>query len=443
MQSPPHFIYPPCPYIHTMNSAKSLSRQARSAIPHGVNSPVRHYDPYPFFADHAQGCHIWDTEGHKLIDLCNGYGSMLLGHRHPDIIQAVQSQLNRGTLFCTPTSLETDVSSMLCDMYPSIQLARMVNTGGEATMAAIRLARGYTGKSKIVMFEGGYHGAHDSVLVRAGSGLAQMAISSSAGIPSGTPDNTILARYNDTDYLADILESHNDVAAVIVEPVMANMGLIPPDDHFLEDIRHITKQHDTLLIFDEVITGFRMSLGGAQAYYSVTPDITTLAKALGNGFAVSVVGGRKDIMEMLAPGGPVYQASTFAGNPISAAAAAASMRTMRHKADTMYDTLEKYCIQISGTIRDTASDLHIPCQVNAISSMLQVFFTDGTVRDAHTAKKSDTYTFAKLFGALLRRGIFVAPSQFETVFLSDAISDDTVSQVCDAYAASIQDAAIP
>lgn len=426
-----------------MNSAKELNQQAKSVIPHGVTSPVRHYDPYPFFADHSEGCHIWDTEGHKLIDLCNGYGSMLLGHRHPDIMQAVQSQMNRGTLFCTPTSSEIDVSSMLCELYPSIQLARMVNTGGEATMTAIRLARGYTGKSKIVMFEGGYHGAHDSVLVRAGSGLAQMSISSSAGIPDTIPDNTILARYNDADSISDILESDDDIAAVIMEPVMANMGLIPPDDHFLEDIRHLTGQHDTLLIFDEVITGFRMSLGGAQAYYSVTPDITTLAKALGNGFAVSAVGGRRDIMEMLAPGGPVYQASTFAGNPISAAAAIASMRTMRHKSHTMYGTLEKYCIQISDTIRDTAADLHVPCQVNSISSMLQVFFTDHAVRDIDTAKKSDAGTFAKLFGALLKRGIFVAPSQFETVFLSAAISDDTISQICDAYVSSMQDAVIP
>lgn len=423
-----------------MNTAKELNRQARAVIPHGVNSPVRHYDPYPFFADRAQGCHIWDTEGHKMIDLCNGYGSMLLGHRYPDIIQAVQSQMARGTLFCTPTSLETEISSMLCELYPSIQLARMVNTGGEATMTAIRLARGYTDKSKIIMCEGGYHGAHDSVLIRAGSGLAQMAVSSSAGIPDTIPNNTLLARYNDIDSLAGTLESNDDIAAVIMEPVMANMGLIPPDDHFLDSVRRLTKQHDTLLLFDEVITGFRMSLGGAQAYYSVTPDITTLAKALGNGFGVAAVGGRRDIMEMLAPGGPVYQASTFAGNPISAAAAAASMHTMRRKADTMYDTLEKYCIQISDTIRDTAADLHIPCQVNMISSMLQVFFTEHAVRDIETVKKSDTDMFAKLFRSLLKCGIFVPPSQFETVFLSNAMSDDTISQICDAYASSIREA---
>ena len=425
-----------------VNSAKELNQQAKSVIPHGVTSPVRHYDPHPFFADRAQGCHIWDTANHKMIDLCNGYGSMLLGHRHPDIIHAVQSQMNKGTLYCTPTQLETDVSSLLCELHPSIESARMVNTGGEATMTAIRLARGYTGRSKIVMFEGGYHGAHDSVLVRAGSGLAQMAISSSAGIPPTIPHNTILARYNDADNLADIMKSDDDIAAVIIEPVMANMGLIPPDDHFLDAVRHITQQHDTLLIFDEVITGFRMSLGGAQAYYTVTPDITTLAKALGNGFAAAAIGGRRDIMEMLAPGGTVYQASTFAGNPVSATAALASMRTLRRDAHMIYDRLERYCMQISDTIRDTAADLHVPCQVNTISSMLQVFFTDTSVRDAGAAKKSDTDTFTKLFAALLKHGVFVAPSQFETVFLSAAMSDDTVSQICDAYAASIRDAII-
>lgn len=423
----------------TSPGSEELSRRAREVIPHGVNSPVRHYDPYPFYATRSDGSRIWDADGRELVDLCNGYGAMLLGHRHPDIVRAVTDQIAHGTLFCVPTQLETEVSEMIAGNYPSVDLARMVNTGSEATMTAIRLARGYTGRPKIVTFEGGYHGAHDSVLVRAGSGSAHLGVPASEGGLPGVSSQTIVARYNDPAGLAEIIESHdNEIAAVIMEPVMANMGLIPPKDGFLEEVRRMTRQHGILLIFDEVVTGFRMSQGGAQRYYHVTPDLTTLAKALGNGFAAAAIGGRRDIMEMLAPGGNVYQASTFAGNPVAAAAAAASIRTINGMAGTLYGDLERICGKVASAVDEIASDLGIPHRVHHISSMMQVFFSDGDVYDYRTAKRSDAARFREMFDGLLENGTFVAPSQYETVFFSAALNREDVVGVVESYRTSLE-----
>ncbi len=421
-----------------MSVSRILSRRARECIPHGVNSPVRHYDPYPFFVRRSEGSRIWDADGQELIDMCNGYGALLLGHRHPAVIRAVIEQMEKGTLFCIPTELEVYVSELLCHNYPSVDMARMVNSGGEATMAAIRLARSYTGNPKIVMFEGGYHGAHDSVLAKAGSGSAHMGISSSAGVLPDISRHTIMAKYNDISGLADILETRQDVAGVIMEPVMANMGLVPPGNDFLQQVRHMTMQQGVPLIFDEVVTGFRMSPGGSQSYYSVTPDMTTLAKALGNGFAVAAIGGKRAIMEDLAPGGPAYQASTFGGNPIAAAAAISSINTINRTAAHLYPRLERYCDMVAKTIRDVAADNRILCQVNNISSMLQVFFTDHAVQDYVTAKKSDTARFRTLFDLLLAKGVFVAPSQYETVFLSGAMTSDDIDKICESYQTSLE-----
>lgn len=427
------------PYSGVHSKSEKLSRRAREAIPHGVNSPVRHYDPYPFFAVRSEGSRIWDADGRELVDLCNGYGALLLGHQHPDIIRAVTDQINRGTLFCVPTQLETEVSEMIAGNYPSVDLARMVNTGSEATMTAIRLARGYTGRPKIVTFEGGYHGAHDSVLVRAGSGSAHLGVPASEGGLPEVSRQTIVARYNDPGALAEIIESHDsEIAAVILEPVMANMGLIPPKDGFLEEVRRMTRQRDILLIFDEVVTGFRMSPGGAQQYYRVRPDLTTLAKALGNGFAAAAVGGRREIMEGLAPGGNVYQASTFAGNPVAAAAAASSIRTINRMAGTLYGGLERICGQVASAVDDIASDMNIPHRVHHLSSMMQVFFSDGEVYDYRTAKDSDAARFRELFDGLLENGTFVAPSQYETVFFSAALDAEDVDRVVESYRSSLE-----
>ncbi|MXX20266.1 MAG: glutamate-1-semialdehyde 2,1-aminomutase [Cenarchaeum sp. SB0661_bin_35] len=420
--------------IQTEKSAQ-LSSEAAGMIPGGVNSPVRHYDPYPFFASKSDGSHIWDVDGNQFIDLCNGYGSMLLGHRHNDIIQAVAAQMQKGTLYCVPTQLETTLSNLIADNYDSIEMVRMVNTGGEATMTAVRLARGHTEKNKILSFEGGYHGAHDSVLVKAGSGSATLP--ASGGVLLQTTKQTLVAKYNDVEGFAEAAESSDDIAAVIMEPVMANMGLILPDRKFLDAVRHITRQRGMVLIFDEVVTGFRVSDGGAQKYFGVTPDITTLAKALGNGFGVAAVGGNKKIMEMLAPLGDVYQASTFAGNPIAATAAISSIRAMRRMGRTIYDTLGKYCARVSSAIDDAATDHKIPHRVHHISSMFQVFFTEHDVYDYATAKRSDTARFQRLFKLLLERGIFVPPSQFETAFLSGAMTDDDINDIISAYAESV------
>ena len=414
-----------------MGASEGLAARARHTIPYGVNSPVRHYDPYPFFATRADGGRMYDADGHTMIDMCNGYGALLLGHRHPDILGAVAEQMKRGTLYCTPTQTEVEVSELIRGNYPSMEMSRMVNTGGEATMTAVRLARGYTGRDKIVMFAGGYHGAHDTVLVKSGSGSASMP--ASAGSPPGAAGHTIVLPYNDVEGFAGVVESREDIAGVIMEPVMANMGMIPPKKGFLEGVRHTTRQRDIVLVYDEVVTGFRVSPGGAQSHYGVRPDLTTLAKALGCGFAAAAVGGRRDIMECLAPGGTVYQASTFAGNPVAAAAAAASIRTINGMAGSLYARLERQCGRLAGAVRDAAADNNIPCVVHHMSSMMQVFFTGGMVYDYDTARRADASMFSRLFAGLLERGIFVAPSQFETVFLSAAHTDQDIDITARAY----------
>jgi glutamate-1-semialdehyde 2,1-aminomutase len=416
-----------------MSNSERLFLRAKKVIPSGINSPVRYYAPYPFFVKKADGSSIWDVDGNHYLDFCNGYGALLLGHQRSEILSSVLSQLKKGTLYCAPTELEVELSELISKTYPSMQKVRLVNTGSEATMTAIRLARGFTKKKKIIKFEGCYHGAHDSVLVKAGSGAAHMGIAVSEGGLDEISKNTIVVQYNNSQELASVLESEHDVAAVIVEPVLANMGLVLPEKNFLSDIRKITSNHDTLLIFDEVVTGFRMSTGGAQKYYSIRPDITTLGKALGNGFVIAAVGGRNDIMNMLSPEGNVYQASTYAGNPVSVSAAIASVKTINKNRTKLYPRLEKSCKKLTSAIRDIASDMKIPHQINSISSMFQIFFTDAPVRDYLSAKAANSAKFKKLFQELLKNGIFVAPSQFETVFLSDAHAKKDIKKTIVAY----------
>ena len=355
-----------------MSNSKRLFLRAKKVITTGINSPVRYYDPYPFFVKKSEGNSIWDVDGNRYLDFCNGYGALLLGHQRQEIISRVQSQMKKGTLYCAPTELEVELSELISKNYPSMQKVRLVNTGSEATMTAIRLARGFTKKKKIIKFEGCYHGAHDYVLVKAGSGAAHMGIAVSEGGLDEISKNTLVVQYNNSEELASVLESDPDVAAVIIEPVLANMGLVLPEKSFLNDVRKLTSEHDAVLIFDEVVTGFRMSPGGAQKYYSIKPDITTLGKALGNGFVIAAVGGRSDIMNMLSPEGKVYQASTYAGNPISVSAAIASVKTINKNKTEIYPKLEKSCKKLTSTIRDLASDMKIPHQINSISSMFQI-----------------------------------------------------------------------
>ncbi len=421
-----------------MSKSERLFEKARGVIPSGVNSPVRYFEPYPFFVRRSDRCHIWDADGRRLADFCNGYGALLLGHRRPEIIRAVAAQLDLGTLYCAPTEQEITLSDMIMENYPSIEMVRLVNTGGEATMTAIRLARGYTKKNKIVKFEGCYHGAHDSVLVRAGSGAAHNGISVSEGGLEEVSRNTLVAQYNNYADLEGIINGDDDIAAVIIEPIIANMGLIMPEKNFLEKVRRITRQNGIVLIFDEVVTGFRVSPGGAQEYFGVRPDITTMAKALGNGFAIAAVGGRRDIMEQLAPSGRVYQASTFAGNPVAVSAAIASLRVINRLKGRLYSKLERNCQRFSREIGDIATDYRIPHQINSASSMMQIFFSEEPVTDYATAMGADAGRFKRLFDELLKGGVFVAPSQFEVVFLSNAHTISDLNRAVEAYRSGLK-----
>lgn len=415
-----------------------LFSESKKVIPSGVNSPVRYFEPYPFFTKKSDGAHIWDEENRKYIDFCNGYGALLLGHQRKEIIQAVSKQLTRGTLYCTPTQSEIELSKLIISNYPSIDKVRLVNTGGEATMTAIRLARGFTKKKKIIKFEGCYHGAHDSVLVKAGSGSAHNGISVSDGGLDEVSKNTLVVQYNNAEELEKTIRKDKDVAGVIVEPILANMGLILPENNFLYDIRKITKENNIPLIFDEVVTGFRVSEGGAQKHFGIKPDITTLGKALGNGFTIAAVGGRKEIMDLLSPGGKVYQASTFAGNPISVSAAISSIKTINKSKNKLYPKLEKYALRLTRAIDDIANDLKIPHQINTTSSMFQIFFTNEPVIDYKTSKNADSKKFQKMFQSLLKKGVFVAPSQFEVVFLSDAHTQNDLNKTLDAYSIALK-----
>ena len=421
-----------------MSKSKKLFSRAKKVIPSGINSPVRFYDPYPFFVKKADGSVIWDVDGNRYLDFCNGYGALLLGHRRKEILSAVLAQLKNGTLYCAPTDIEVELSELIVRNYPSMGKVRLVNTGSEATMTAIRLARGFTKKKKIIKFEGCYHGAHDSVLVKAGSGAAHNGISISEGGLDQVSKNTLVVQYNNSQDLNSVLEKQKDIACVIIEPVLSNMGLVLPEKRFLTEIRKITKDHDVPLIFDEVVTGFRMSPGGAQQYFGIKPDLTTLGKSLGNGFVIAAVGGKNEIMNMLSPEGKVYQASTYAGNPVSVTAAIESIKTINKHKNKIYPKLELSCTMLATAIKDLTTDLKIPHQINFISSMFQVFFTNKPVHDYSSAKKADTKKFKKLFAALLKNGVFVAPSQFETVFLSYAHTTDDLHKTLEAYEKSLK-----
>lgn len=418
----------------------ALFERAKKAMPSGVTSPVRYFEPYPFFVRRADGSHMWDADGKKITDMCCGYGALLLGHRRREIVRAVAAQLGRGTLYCAPTDAESELAEMIISRYPSVETVRLVNTGGEATMTAIRLARGYTGRSKVLKFEGCYHGAHDSVLVGAGSGAAHYGVPASAGVPKSVSRDTIVTGYNDAGAAERVIEGHADeIACVMVEPVMANMGLIPPKPGFLRRLRKVTRDNGILLVFDEVVTGFRVAPGGAQQHYNVSPDITTMAKAMSNGFGIAAVGGRRKIMQKLAPSGPVYQASTFAGNPLAVSAAVASLRVMDRLGSAMYAKLDRNSKHIADAVEDAASSCGIPHVTNRVGSMMQVFFTDQRkVGSSADALRCSREKFQILCRTMLKKGVFVAPSQFEVAFLSYAHDGRDVERVTDAYGAGLR-----
>ncbi len=415
-----------------MNRSKKLFDRAKDRIPGGVNSPVRFYEPHPFFTAKANGSRIYDVDKNAYIDYCMGYGALLLGHNYKTVMDSVKTQLSKGSLFCTPTESEVELAELIAKCVPCAEMVRLVNTGTEATMHAIRLARAYTKKSKIIKFEGCYHGAHDYVLVKAGSGAAHQGIPVSEGMLDGIAENTLVVPYNDPAALEGVIEN-NSIAAVIMEPVIANMGLILPDKGFLNAVRKITKQSGVLLIFDEVVTGFRLALGGAQEYYNVMPDIATFAKAMANGFPIAAIAGRRDVMEQLSPLGRVYQASTFAGNPVSVVASLATLETLVKNRNSLYAKINSICNEIVKGIRDSLSNLKFAATVNSLCSMFQIFFTGNAVRDYESAKRSDAKLFKRFFDYLLKEGVFVPPSQFETCFVSYSHNKDDVEQTIEGF----------
>ena len=414
-----------------MNKTKSslLFEKAKKLMPGGVNSPVRAFKPYPFFTSRAKGSYIYDIDGNKYIDYCLAYGPLLLGHAHPKIINNVRNQLDNGTIFGTPTQLEVELAEKIINLIPCAEMIRLVNTGTEATMHAIRAARGYTQKDKIVKFEGCYHGAHDSVLVKAGSGATTFGAPTSLGIPENTIKNTIVLPFNNTDVFEKVIKQNKDnIAAVIIEPVIGNAGVILPKERYLKDIRKITEEEGIILIFDEVITGFRLALGGAQEYYRIIPDIVTLGKIMGGGFPIAAYGGKKEIFKLISPLGKIYQASTFSGNPVSVIAGLTVLNILFENRNSIYRSLEVLQKKIRKGLHDIIEDLKISGQINSIASMFQIFFTDKPVLDYMSAKSSDKSKFMKYQLELMKKGVFIPPSPFETCFISTAHSEEDINE---------------
>ncbi|MEM0079143.1 MAG: glutamate-1-semialdehyde 2,1-aminomutase [Nitrososphaerota archaeon] len=416
-----------------MVSSAELYERARRLIPGGVNSPVRAYDPYPFFTKKASGSRIHDVDGKVYIDYVMGYGALLLGHSPEIIVQTVREAVEDGILYCTPTEEEVILAEKICKLYPSIEMVRLANTGLEATMHAIRLARGYTGRKKILKFEGCYHGAHDSLLVKAGSGALTFGVPSSLGVLEDLAKHTLISRYNDIELTEKIVrENAEDLAAIIVEPVPVNVGLIKPKKGFLEALRRLADGVGAVLIFDEVVTGFRLAPGGAQEYFNVKADITTLGKALGGGLPISALGGKREIMENLSPVGKVYQAGTFSGNPLSTKTALTVVEYIERNRQ-IYGEMRRMVERLCRAAREFIEDLRIDATVNNLESMFQVFFTPREILSYDDVKTSDLGRFKKFFHSLLRQGVFIPPSQFETCFFSTAHTDEDLEKTIEAF----------
>ena len=411
--------------------SSTLFDRAKQIIPGGVNSPVRFYEPYPFFASYGKGSKIITKDHDTLIDYCLGYGAVILGHAFLDVINAVRTQLDKGNIFCVPTENEVRLVELIIELIPSIEMVRLMNTGSEATMHSIRLARAYTGKKKIVKFDGCYHGAYDYVMVNPGSSASTSAYD---GNLVESMKQTLVVPYNDINALEKLVKQNKDIACIIIEPVLANMGLIIPEDEYLNKLRRLTEREGIILIFDEVVTGFRLSLGGASEYFGVMPDIMTLAKSIGNGFPLSAIAGKKDIIELLSPKGTVFQGSTYAGNPISVTAGIATLEKLKEVKNDLYPKLSRFSDTLSNGIKDHIRDLKLNARVNNISSMFQLFFTGGQIKNASNVRQSNQVLYKRLFDELLKSGIFIPPSQFETCFISYSHDDDDIDRTIEAFA---------
>lgn len=402
--------------------SRSLFKRAIKSIPGGVNSPVRAGKAVgidPLFISKAEGCYLWDEEGNKYIDYVCSWGPMILGHSHPEVIRAIEERLSMGTSYGAPTRLEVEMAEIISEMIPSMDMVRMVNSGTEATMSAIRLARGFTGKNKIIKFEGCYHGHADSLLVSAGSGVATLGIPGSPGVPEDFARYTISLPFNNLNPVIETFNKYgDDIAAIIVEPIPANMGVILPDTEFLNGLRSVTEENGALLIFDEVISGFRIAPGGAQEIYGITPDLTCLGKIIGGGLPVGAYGGKRHIMEKMAPEGDIYQAGTLSGNPLAMAAGLKTLQILK-EGDIYKELEDKGNILFSG-LEEAARSAGLDVVINHIGSMGTLFFTKDSVIDFTSVKNCDAGFFRKYYSQMLEKGIYLAPSPFEAIFLSTA-----------------------
>ena len=418
-----------------MTKSEQLFERAVKKIPGGVNSPVRAYGAIgeaPRFIEKADGCYIYDVDGNRYIDYIDSWGPMILGHNFPAIKESVVKACENGLSFGCATEIEVEMAEFICENIPHIEMIRMVNSGTEAVMSAVRASRGFTGKNKIIKFAGCYHGHSDAMLVSAGSGVMTSGVPDSAGVPKGCTEDTMTAVYNDLSSVEELLQqAEGETAAVIVEPVGANMGVVPPKEGFLKGLRSLCDKYGALLIFDEVITGFRLAFGGAAEYFGVRPDLVTYGKIIGAGMPVGAYGGRKEIMEMVSPVGAVYQAGTLSGNPIAMAAGLTQLKYL-HAHPEIYKGLEEKGDKLYGGMKNLLKEEGLSYQLNHISSLASLFFTEEEVVDYQSAKTSDTKAFAEYFKGMLGMGIHMAPSQFEAMFLSDAHTDEAIEKTLDA-----------
>jgi len=425
-----------------LRHSKDSYDRAQHSIPGGVNSPARAFDSVggtPLFIEKAEGAYLEDADGNRYVDYVGSWGPMIFGHAHPDVVEAVQDQAAYSTSFGAPTDIEIEVAELVCDLVPSVEKVRMVNSGTEATMSAARLARGYTGRDKIIKFEGNYHGHGDFFLIAAGSGPMTLSKPDSPGVTEGNAKDTLLAPFNDLDHVQRLVEANEgEVACIIVEPIAGNMGCIPPAPGFLEGLREIADAHDIVLIFDEVMTGFRVAPGGAQERYGVTPDLTCLGKIIGGGLPVGAYGGKQEIMDYIAPTGPVYQAGTLSGNPLAMRAGHAVLSKIAEEKDTLYDELEAFGAALEEGMQHNLDALGLDYTTNRVGAMASLFFTDQRVVDQETAKTTDTDAYAAYFHAMLEEGIYLPPSQFEAIFFGARHGQEELDATLDAQRAALE-----
>jgi glutamate-1-semialdehyde 2,1-aminomutase len=414
--------------MNNREQSHALFTRAKQLMPGGVNSPARAFGAVggePIVIDRGEGAYLWDVDGNRYIDYIGSWGPMILGHGHPAVVAALETAIRRGTSFGAPTAAENELAELIVAAVPSVEKVRLVNSGTEATMSAIRLARGFTGRDLIVKFAGNYHGHVDSLLVAAGSAAATLSVPNSPGVTAGTTRDTLIAAYNDPAGLAELFREHGSkIAGVIFEPVVGNMGVVVPTPEFLTTLHELTQQHGALLVCDEVMTGFRVAFGGAQERFGIRPDITTLGKIVGGGLPVGAYGGRADIMDHILPAGKVFQAGTLSGNPLATAAGIATLRTLRD--DPPYDRLEQLAARLEAGLGDAAISAKVPHRIARVGSMLTLFFNPDPVTDWDSASRSDTALFARFFWAMLDRGVYLPCSQYEALFVSAAHTEEDI-----------------